>query len=752
MRRYLFCLLAFIGACAARGQGPVMERPATATRYLDSTTADFGIWFDPGAWKVNPNPQNLFDLEFNQAGGPAYAVLHSERDPIPFDSLAGDALEHFRTAATEIRIVSQQALLFGTQNVLFLTFDGLFGARRSTIYGYYYTGPEGTVQLLVGVPEDLEGKYKPLAQAFLNGLQIGKPDGKPVRITAAAPAAKTEQPNITQLNTTVPYTVTDPTVLAVKEISAGDEPGGVGALKAQAAKGSAKAEFFLALCYNEGKGVDKDPARALALMEQAAAKLPMAKATLGTWYANGRLVPKDLKRAEKLFRDAASTGSPYPQTLLGELLFPTDAPQAIGWFQKAADQRYGEAEYCLAACYANGTGVPKDKDQELNWMQRAAADGNPKAAYFEAAQYYNGLGVPKDMTQVASLLRIAVKSGDPKAENDLAGCLWSGSGTAMNREEALQWYEKAAAQGQVNAEFTLGKIYWKGDGVPHDVEQAMGWFEKAATQGYAPGQRVMASACLGGHGLPKDPVRGEEWLLRAAAQGDARAEGMLAGLYASGMDGIPANPPEAFTWAQKAADAGDGTGELVLGSFYMQGPLVERDYARAYALFQQAAAKGIALAELRLGISLINGLGVEKNITEGMEWIRKAADQGDPWAEFQLGLFLEKGLGLPADPVEAVKWFRFSALQGNPRGENAYGYALATGSGIPQDLVEAYKWYLLTLGGKDSKAKVDATVNMNSLLPKLTPGQIEEGKKRAAAFVPKTREDEEPESFSFGVG
>jgi hypothetical protein len=99
-----------------------------------------------------------------------------------------------------------------------------------------------------------------------------------------------------------------------------------------------------------------------------------------------------------------------------------------------------------------------------------------------------------------------------------------------------------------------------------------------------------------------------------------------------------------------------------------------------------------------------------------------------------------------------VKWFRFSARQGYARGENALGFALATGNGTPQDLVEAYKWLVLASSqDKDADPKNRAIVSLNSILPKMTPAQIDEGKKRARDFVPESKHPKELDDFSIGV-
>ena len=80
---------------------------------------------------------------------------------------------------------------------------------------------------------------------------------------------------------------------------------------------------------------------------------------------------------------------------------------------------------------------------------------------------------------------------------------------------------------------------------------------------------------------------------------------------------------------------------------------------------------------------------------------------------------------------QAVHWFRLSAEGGNASGQNALGRVFQLGSTVPKDYVEAYKWlYLAQLQGHSL-----STSNLERLVPLLTPSQIEEGKRRAVAFV-----------------
>jgi len=61
---------------------------------------------------------------------------------------------------------------------------------------------------------------------------------------------------------------------------------------------------------------------------------------------------------------------------------------------------------------------------------------------------------------------------------------------------------------------------------------------------------------------------------------------------------------------------------------YEQGLGVERDLARAFALYRQAARSGLPDAQYQLGLMYELGIGVDANIHEAQYWYQRAIDQG----------------------------------------------------------------------------------------------------------------------------
>jgi TPR repeat protein len=748
----LAILLILLANGAALAGDPGIEKPQTATEYFESSRAHLGVWIDPARWKLNPHPHDLFSTEFKQVGGKSTGFLVADRATIPLEALAEQALEGFRSGSTDVRIVDQQTRVVTGREVLFLTFNGDFTDGAFDIYGYYYSGQEGTIRLAVSVPAGAGGAGKSAAIDFLSGIQIGAPDSTSVSTRAASPAPDS-QLDISQINASVPFSVFTQTQLGEYQIRAGDEAGGAARLKAQAEKGDGSAMCFLALCYCDGEGVPKDRAEALRWMKKAAVNTPIAQACLGNWYLTGFLVPKDRDKAGALLKQAAAGGVPYAQAALGDMLAATNKKAAFEWYRKAALQGFAQAELDLAACYSNGIGVPRDNAQFMKWLLLASKHGNTQAQFLVAGYEWTGNNIPRNLEDAAALFKAVADSGSAIAQADYATCLWSGSGVAVDRDEALSWFRKAADQGEVSAENFLGRAYAAGDGVERDPDQAIYWYRKAAGQGSAPAQFEMGAAYFQGIGTPEDHAQGLDWFRKSAAGGDTQAAGVLAQIYEMGASGISPDPSLAMSWAQKAAAGGDAQGEYVLAVLYNRGQGAAVDREKAFSWYKKSAEQGNANAEFVMGISLLNGLGTARDPAEGVKWLRLAAEQDNPLAESELGLCYATGRGVSPDPVEAVRWFRFSAEQGCPRGEVSLGYALQTGAGVPQDLVEAYKWFILAcMQEKDTDSENRAMVNMNNMLPMMTKEQMDDAKKRAHDFIPKRPHPTQPEDFSVGAG
>ena len=121
------------------------------------------------------------------------------------------------------------------------------------------------------------------------------------------------------------------------------------AVRRQADRGSAEAQFLVGTALDEGLGVPEDPAAALEWFRRAAAQdHTLAQHNLGNAFAAGRGVT-------------------------------ADAAEAVRWWLKAGEKGDAVVQLRLGEAYEHGTGVPRDPAQARRWYTDAAGRGNAQA-------------------------------------------------------------------------------------------------------------------------------------------------------------------------------------------------------------------------------------------------------------------------------------------------------------------------------------------------------------------------------------
>jgi len=121
-------------------------------------------------------------------------------------------------------------------------------------------------------------------------------------------------------------------------------------LARQAAEGDLDAEYDLAVCYEEGAGIEQD-----------------------------------MDEAMKRFRRAAEQGHAGAQNKLGAayaygIHVPQDYDEAIKWYEQAAEKGQIDAQYALGMTYCYGIGVDPNPSIAIHWYEKAAAQGHARAA------------------------------------------------------------------------------------------------------------------------------------------------------------------------------------------------------------------------------------------------------------------------------------------------------------------------------------------------------------------------------------
>lgn len=364
-------------------------------------------------------------------------------------------------------------------------------------------------------------------------------------------------------------------------------------------KGGTEDWMELAQRYRMGiRGVEQDDQQAMVWYEKAAtADIP----NLMAMYTLGQLCERPNPAAAlEWYRKAAEGGLTQAQVQLGRHCENgtrkqiRNWPEAVKWYEAAAQEKDPAGLYHLGRCYELGRGVPQNYAQASKYYSQAAQMGSDEAKAAFAGLQLDGHGIPRDEQAAIKMLQVLARAGcapahvqlgkyylatdgwnafkhfqqaaqaeDPEGYYYLGWCCEHGIGTLPNKGDARQWYMRAARQGHCDAQ--VKRAFW--------VTQGLRWMEELAAQNYAPAQVKLARWCLSGD---KDLyVKDNKWswekmipeetyarginLLRAAKDRSDEAKWRLAKRY---LDNNPESK-EGRTLARQAAEQAIGKDRMI---------------------------------------------------------------------------------------------------------------------------------------------------------------------------------------------
>jgi len=281
---------------------------------------------------------------------------------------------------------------------------------------------------------------------------------------------------------------------------------------------------------------------------------------------------------------------------------------------------------------------------------------------------------------------------------------------------------QAAQHGDSNAQFQMGDLFMTGHGVTRDPTAAASWYRAAAQQGHAVAAGNLGVLYANGWGVPQNDAEAAAWFQKAADAGDSGGQNNLGAMYIAGR-GVAQSDALGAKWLSSAAQLGVAEAQYALGTLYANGRGVARDDAQAVKWLKAAAAQGYAPSQIALGKVYVAGEGVPRDYAEAMRDFRSA---NTPEAWYQLGLMYQQGLGVEVSEAEAAIWWLKAAQRGSMEAQLAMGRLYQD-----RDPVEAYSWFSLAAAGGDQPG----AAAMSALVSRLTPEQLSEAKRRAAAIA-----------------
>ncbi|ESZ59032.1 hypothetical protein X727_31810 [Mesorhizobium sp. L103C119B0] len=403
-----------------------------------------------------------------------------------------------------------------------------------------------------------------------------------------------------------------------------------------------------------------------------------------------------------------------------------------------------EAEYRVARCYLEGSGVPPSRMEGARWLLRAANHGSADAQALLAALYLTGLvakegdgkgsesdqlfmadssGKP-DFTAAFDFATKAAEAGSATGQAILGYILTSGPKAMRNADAAHRWYEKSASAGCAEgclgfalslarsgkrenrvrianevrraadaglptAIYLLAVLTEHGLGVVRDMDAAVQLYQAAAEKGLPSAQFRLGLALIDGAFVDQDISAGEAWMRRAALAGNIEAAYLLGDRY------VKTQRPdfaESANWYRRAAEAGHQAAARALASLYLTGNGVAQDLEEGARWLRAAALGGNQEAQVDLANLVLEGAGEPDDRASVAGWFEAAASSGDLIAAFNLGLCFANGVGVRQDEGQAAQWLR-RAAEGVAEAQYMYARLLQDGRGVVTDLSQARLWF-----------------------------------------------------------
>jgi TonB family protein len=126
---------------------------------------------------------------------------------------------------------------------------------------------------------------------------------------------------------------------------------------------------------------------------------------------------------------------------------------------------------------------------------------------------------------------------------------------------------------------------------------------------------------------------------------------------------------------------------------YFSGAGIDKDEARAVALFRQACDAGNPAGCNNLGLAYFQGRGIAKDVKRAAELYQQACDKDGPFGCANLGVMYLRGEDIPRDDERAATLLRRACDRGHAGGCFNLGFVYATGRGVMQDESRAVTLY-----------------------------------------------------------
>ncbi|MGB5506635.1 MAG: tetratricopeptide repeat protein [Sulfurovum sp.] len=170
--------------------------------------------------------------------------------------------------------------------------------------------------------------------------------------------------------------------------------------------------------------------------------------------------------------------------------------KALNTFYSLAKKGDAKAQFNVGLIYANGKGVQKDLTKARKWYEKAAKQDNGPAQY-NLAQLYHAAGEsdPHGYEKARYWYEKAVEAGIMQAYNNLAALYIEGKGVQKDQQKAFELFQEAAKKGDPSAQVNVAVLYAWGEDITHDKMKAYDNFKKALIAGKSEASGYLDKLC-----------------------------------------------------------------------------------------------------------------------------------------------------------------------------------------------------------------------------------------------------------------
>lgn len=268
---------------------------------------------------------------------------------------------------------------------------------------------------------------------------------------------------------------------------------------------------------------------------------PEAQLTMALCYQNGLGVEQNSTTAAYWYQQALTNGLEGPdldpQRTRPNQTLSLDALPSADELETAAEKGLAEAQYQLGLAYSFGKGVTPNNGKALAWLNRAAQQNHQGAQSYLAWMSLLGLGKPANKEEAIQWFLLAAQESTSLHNHpDLLDELLFSNKEKHSFHDRLPESEYMQGVELIEARFN-----------EQDLKDGLTLLEKAADEKYAPAQLYLAKLYHEGTLVQKDLSKAVKFYTDAAYNGNPEAQYALGWMYFYG-EGVAQNDDTAFEW------------------------------------------------------------------------------------------------------------------------------------------------------------------------------------------------------------